>query len=194
MNGASSLSYAGVMLLAGMAIPVMAAMSSGIGVRVANPSFATSTVFAIAFLVTAIAAVATGFPRLAQIASVPPYLYLGGLCVAFYGLSITFVAPRTPHPPLHGENVPPGVPAITSRCCSGVSEIIPCSSSGYPNDANTRPFTRKSGWPPCDDSTASAKLNASFLNLFAVTCPRSTGLNSCQWTEAHTQRTPPSTT
>lgn len=94
MNATSTLSYAGVMLLAGMAIPVMAAMSSGIGVRVGNPSFATSTVFAIAFLATAIAAVATGFPRLTQIASVPPYLYLGGLCVAFYGLSITFVAPR----------------------------------------------------------------------------------------------------
>lgn len=94
MNATSTLSYAGVMLLAGVAIPVMAAMSSGIGVRVGNPSFATSTVFAIAFVVTAIAAVATGFPRLTQIAAVPPYLYFGGLCVAFYGLSITFVAPR----------------------------------------------------------------------------------------------------
>ncbi|KPL69578.1 hypothetical protein SZ64_16660 [Erythrobacter sp. SG61-1L] len=94
MNGANSLTYASIMLLGGMAIPVMAAMSGGIGVRVGNPSFATATVFALAFLITAIAAFATGMPRFAQIASVPPWLYLGGVCVAFYGLSITFVGPR----------------------------------------------------------------------------------------------------
>jgi len=94
MNGASALPYAGVMLLAGVAIPVMAAMSGGIGVRVGNPSFATAAIFAGALAICLIAAVVTGFPKLAQIASVPPYLYLGGLCVAFYGLSITFVGPR----------------------------------------------------------------------------------------------------
>ncbi len=94
MNGASALTYAGIMLLAGVAIPVMAAMSGGIGIRVGNPSFATATVFGIAFLICAVAAAATGLPRIGQIASVPPWLYLGGLCVAFYGLSITFVGPR----------------------------------------------------------------------------------------------------
>ncbi len=85
MNGAGNLSYAGIMLIAGMSVPVMAAMSGGIGVRVGNPSFATASVFGIAFLVTAAAAVAWGLPRLGQVASVPPYLYLGGVCVAFYG-------------------------------------------------------------------------------------------------------------
>ena len=94
MNGANAVSYAGVMLLAGMAIPVMAAMSGGIGVRVGNPSFATATVFGLAFLVCAVAALLTGLPRAEQIGTVPPWLYLGGLCVAFYGLSITFVGPR----------------------------------------------------------------------------------------------------
>ncbi|HZF46971.1 MAG TPA: DMT family transporter [Sphingomonadaceae bacterium] len=94
MNASSTFSYIGIMLLAGMAIPVMAAMSGGIGVRVGNPSFATATVFGLAFLLTAVAAVATGLPRMAQISSVPPWLYLGGACVAFYGLSITFVGPR----------------------------------------------------------------------------------------------------
>lgn len=94
MNISGSLSYAGIMLLAGMAIPVMAAMSGGIGVRVANPSFATAMVFGVAFLLAAIAAVLTGLPRLGQVAAVPPWLYLGGACVAFYGLSITFVGPH----------------------------------------------------------------------------------------------------
>lgn len=94
MNISGSLSYAGIMLLAGMAIPVMAAMSGGIGVRVANPSFATATVFGVAFLLAAGAAVLTGLPRMGQVAAVPPWLYLGGACVAFYGLSITFVGPR----------------------------------------------------------------------------------------------------
>ncbi len=50
MNATSNLTYVGVMLLAGVAIPVMAAMSGGIGVRVGNPSFATATVFGLAFL------------------------------------------------------------------------------------------------------------------------------------------------
>lgn len=94
MNGTQTFSYAGIMLLAGMAIPVMAAMSGGIGVRVGNSSFATATVFALAFMVCAAAAVLTGLPRAEQIMAVPPWLYLGGLCVAFYGLSITFVGPR----------------------------------------------------------------------------------------------------
>lgn len=94
MNGTQTFSYAGIMLLAGMAILVMAAMSGGIGVRVGNPSFATATVFALAFMVCAAAAVLTGLPRAEQIMAVPPWLYLGGLCVAFYGLSITFVGPR----------------------------------------------------------------------------------------------------
>ena len=94
MNPTTTLSYAGVMLIAGFAIPVMAAMSGGIGVRVGNPSFATATVFAGAFLICAIAAAATGLPRLGQVATVPPWLYLGGVCVAFYGLAITFVGPR----------------------------------------------------------------------------------------------------
>lgn len=94
MNGTTTLSYAGIMLLAGMAIPVMAAMSGGIGVRVGNPSFATATVFGLAFVLTAAAAMVTGLPRLNQIAAIPAWLYLGGACVAFYGLSITFVAPR----------------------------------------------------------------------------------------------------
>ena len=94
MNPTTTFSYVGVMLLAGMAIPVMAAMSGGIGMRVGNPSFATATVFALAFAICAVAAAFTGLPRLAQVAAVPPWLYLGGLCVAFYGLSITFVGPR----------------------------------------------------------------------------------------------------
>ena len=94
MNATNTFSYVGIMLLAGMCIPVMAAMSGGIGVRVGNPSFATATVFALAFVICAIAATATGLPKLAQVAAIPPYLYLGGLCVAFYGLSITFVGPR----------------------------------------------------------------------------------------------------
>ena len=94
MNPSSTFSYVGVMLLAGMAIPVMAAMSGGIGVRVGNPFFAIAAVFAVAFVLTAIGAAAGGLPRLGQIAAVPPWLYLGGACVAFYGLSITFVGPR----------------------------------------------------------------------------------------------------
>jgi transporter family-2 protein len=94
MNGTTTLSYAAIMLLAGMAIPVMAAMSGGIGLRVGNPSFATATVFGLAFLVTLAASLAWGMPRFDQVAAVPPYLYLGGLCVAFYGLSITIVGPR----------------------------------------------------------------------------------------------------
>lgn len=94
MNGTTSLAYAGIMLLAGVAIPIMAAMSGAMGVRIGSPPVATAIVFGLAFLSTALFSVVWGMPRLSQFAGIPPYLYLGGLCVAFYGLSITFVGPR----------------------------------------------------------------------------------------------------
>jgi len=94
MNGAAALGYASLMLLAGVAIPIMAAMSGALGVRLESPPAAIATVFGVAFLAAALVALFWGLPRLDQIAAAPAHLYLGGLFVGFYGLSITFVGPR----------------------------------------------------------------------------------------------------
>jgi transporter family-2 protein len=83
------------MLAAGVGIPVMAALSAALGTRYGSPAFAASILFlvALSISVTFLFAVEGGlrpFPK----ASVPFYFYLGGVFVAFYVLSVTWVAPQ----------------------------------------------------------------------------------------------------
>ncbi|MGR3365405.1 MAG: DMT family transporter [Maritimibacter harenae] len=86
--------YAATMLLAGFGIPVFAALSSALGQKIGNP-FATGVVtFGVALTIGIVAALVTGPGALARIGEAPRHLLLGGFLVAFYVLSITFVAPR----------------------------------------------------------------------------------------------------
>ncbi len=87
--------YACLMLATGIGIPVMASLSSGLGARYASPAFAACVLFlvalsvSVAFLFT-IEGGLKPFPKI----SPPFHFYLGGFFVAFYVLSITWVAPR----------------------------------------------------------------------------------------------------
>jgi len=83
------------MLATGIGIPVMAALSASVGTKYGSPAFAASVLFlvALSISVTFLFAVEGGlkpFPK----TSLPFYFYLGGVFVAFYVLSITWVAPR----------------------------------------------------------------------------------------------------
>ena len=61
----------------------------------AAPAAAATILFAVAFAGTALVMVATrGTAALAQAPAQPKHLFLGGLFVAFYVLSITWVAPH----------------------------------------------------------------------------------------------------
>ncbi len=86
--------YAGIMLLAGLGIPTLAALNAALGLRLGSPVAAASVLFCVAFLVTLVALAITGPGGLARLPGTPKHLYMGGVLVAFYVLSITFIAPK----------------------------------------------------------------------------------------------------
>ncbi|WP_238364289.1 DMT family transporter [Mesobacterium pallidum] len=89
------LHYALIMLLAGIGIPILAALNAGLGVRLGSPVAASMFLFALAFALAAIVLLLTGqAPALKRTAGVPWHFFLGGLFVAFYVLSVTFIAPK----------------------------------------------------------------------------------------------------
>lgn len=84
---------AALMFAAGLGIPLLAALNAALGTRLGSPAAAATILFAVALVVTAIATAVLGPQALARAASAPRHLFLGGLLVAFYILSITYVAP-----------------------------------------------------------------------------------------------------
>jgi transporter family-2 protein len=83
------------MLIAGIGIPIMGALSAGLGVRFQNPSVApvmlcfVGLVLAVIFLV-----LVEGVPTSLPTARVPIQYYLAGFFIFLYTLSITWVGPR----------------------------------------------------------------------------------------------------
>ena len=90
-----TLRYALIMLLAGFGIPVLAALNAQLGARIGAPVAASVVLFAMALLACLIVLALTGqAPALAAIPQQPRYLFAAGLFVAFYVLSVTWIAPR----------------------------------------------------------------------------------------------------
>lgn len=87
-------SYALVMLLAGIGIPVLAALNAALGSHIGAPAAATCILFFVAFTAACATTLITGIPALDLIKSAPRHTFLAGFLIAFYALSITFVAPR----------------------------------------------------------------------------------------------------
>lgn len=86
--------FALTMVLAGIGIPILAAMNAALGQKIGNP-FATGVVlFSVALLIGIVAALISGPGALANVTSAPKHLLLAGAFIAFYVLSITYVAPR----------------------------------------------------------------------------------------------------
>ncbi|MGX9349674.1 DMT family transporter [Shimia sp. W99] len=87
--------YALTMLAAGIGIPVLAALNAALGQRLGSPLAAGVILFVVAFLSAVIVAGASGhLPRISGAAAAPKHLFLAGCLVAFYVLSITWVAPK----------------------------------------------------------------------------------------------------
>jgi transporter family-2 protein len=82
-----------LMLTTGLAIPVMAAWNSRLGVELGSPWAAAFILFVIGAVICAIAMFALGLPERGWLGATRLY-YAGGLIVAFYVLSITWAAPR----------------------------------------------------------------------------------------------------
>lgn len=85
--------HAIIMLLAGIGIPVLAALNAALGVRIGSPAAAATILFVVAFLCCLIVVIATGPAAFARLTQAPKHLFLAGVLIAFYVLTITYIAP-----------------------------------------------------------------------------------------------------
>ncbi|MDE4132623.1 DMT family transporter [Phaeobacter sp. QD34_3] len=81
-----------IMLVAGIGIPVLAALNAALGQRMGSPVAAGVILFLVALLTTGIVFLMAGGSLKAAVGA-PPHLFLAGCLVAFYVLTITWVAP-----------------------------------------------------------------------------------------------------
>jgi transporter family-2 protein len=86
--------YALTMLAAGIGIPILAALNAGLGTRLGSPIAAAAILFVVALSTTLVFLAIKGAPALSTVVTAPKHLFLAGLLVAFYILSITFIAPK----------------------------------------------------------------------------------------------------
>ncbi len=87
--------YAAIMLAAGIGIPILAALNAALGKLIGSPTAAGVVLFAVAFGASAVVMLLFPGPQaLAKVGGTPKHLWLAGLLVAFYVLSITHVAPN----------------------------------------------------------------------------------------------------
>lgn len=86
--------YAAIMLAAGIGIPVLAALNAALGQRIGSPATAAFCLFLVALAGTAVVLLTTGGAAFGSLRGQPWHLFLAGLLVAFYVLSITWIAPR----------------------------------------------------------------------------------------------------
>ena len=87
--------YALLMLMAGLGIPVMAALNGGLGTKLHSPALATTILFFVGGMVSlGCLYISGGMPKFIPQKPIPVYFYLGGLFVIFYILSITWAAPK----------------------------------------------------------------------------------------------------
>lgn len=87
--------YAGWAFAAGMLIPVMATLNGGLGRGLGSPEWATVVLFAVGLAAALTIAALKSTPlHWGSFRHVPPIQYVGGLIVAFYALSATYLTPR----------------------------------------------------------------------------------------------------
>lgn len=91
----STFIYASIMFIAGLGIPIMAALNGALGNKLQSSALASAILFSFALLIAAIYLVVTeGIPQKFYAPNTPWYFYCGGFFVMFYIITITWVAPR----------------------------------------------------------------------------------------------------
>lgn len=91
---AEAIRYTLIMLAAGIGVPLLASMNSALGIRLGSPAAAAVFLFAIALLTACMTVAVTGPKAMLEIAGAPKHLLFGGVLIAFYALSITYVGPK----------------------------------------------------------------------------------------------------
>lgn len=82
-----------IMLAAGIGVPVLAALNAALGRHIGSPAVAAVILFMVALGISAVVAVMTNPQAATKLATAPKHLFLAGTLVAFYVLSITWIAP-----------------------------------------------------------------------------------------------------
>jgi transporter family-2 protein len=89
-----TLRHATIMLASGIGIPLLAVLNAQLGARIGSPVSAAVVLFAVAFAASVALGLIVGLEGLAQIPGQPKHLFAAGLLVAFYVISVTWIAPR----------------------------------------------------------------------------------------------------
>lgn len=84
-----ALGMSAVMVIAGIGIPIMAALNGGLGARLGNPVAAASILLGMAVLVSLLFTLSRPMPAANLLIDTPIYYFMGGFFVAFYILSVT---------------------------------------------------------------------------------------------------------
>jgi len=85
--------HSAIMLAAGIGIPVLAALNAALGRLIGSPAIAATVLFAVAFVTAAAVALLTPHEGAAKLATAPKHLFLAGALIAFYVVTITWIAP-----------------------------------------------------------------------------------------------------
>ena len=83
-----------IMLAAGLGIPILAALNAALGKFLGSPVAAVTVLLCVAFCAIFIILLTTSSLSFARLAAAPKHLFLAGLLVTFYILSITAIAPH----------------------------------------------------------------------------------------------------
>jgi len=96
MNPQQVLSYAALSAFAGILIPIMAALSGAMGRSIGNPQIASLIAAAGAFAAVLVVTLAMGGATFnwSRLSHAQPLQLIAGFGMAFYLLSITYLAPR----------------------------------------------------------------------------------------------------
>ncbi len=86
--------YALTMLLAGIGIPLLAGLNAALGKYIGSPATAATILFLVALSISLVVMVLTGAEGLSRLTTAPKHLFLAGGFVAFYVLTVTYIAPH----------------------------------------------------------------------------------------------------
>ena len=83
-----------MMLVVGMGIPVTAALNATLGTHIQNPAAASTILFGVGLILTAIVLLFAGLPSAQTLSTAPWWSYAAAFGVVFYVLAVTWSAPR----------------------------------------------------------------------------------------------------
>ncbi|MEX3015597.1 DMT family transporter [Gymnodinialimonas hymeniacidonis] len=82
-----------IMFAAGIGIPILAALNARLGANIGSPAAAATILFVVALITAGVTVAVTGLEPLRALPGQPKHLFLAGALIAFYVLTITYIAP-----------------------------------------------------------------------------------------------------